>query len=672
MEELLLRVYDTDGIYSKAIPRNIAVSNIDLKECDQSSSAHQDIGIYNLEVIKEIKQPTISLYNCKVEIVPEIGYCGDDGWYTYKYSGKDLDPYNIGLTKEECQLLVQRQEVTILLTYGTVTTNLTVKGNNRWAVTSKKTLIGTVKFDASCRGKTLVDHTGVKRENLIYGARVSTTALLYTGTYLKATNKIVVKGLIHFEATQSGQFEEPTLGTFFYNYTDIPSSECEFFRSVYRGKGNWFKSNRTNGLDLVRIRDNQQNSLMTFLLTNATLVCGRQGYATTEDNFYIIMYQDKPYRSEAKDIVAGDITDNDQIVNRFRTLHFDVNTLIEKDFWEISLKICESEKRQMTNYISILGNKFGEASGAINAYIVGTQILNQGAASYIIAGNEMNATVRRINECCEELPIFLNIKDGSKIEVYSDPRTSIIKPYCSPRACDDVFPYVYHVETYQSQNNPTKTLFLCTTNSPSISICQNSFDKLSVPNLRSKTHISESFKLRNTKPYLVDHETMQKHHQAMLMHGAKSSIEAATAKEFVRSSPIELPKVVGSPTIKSGFQGITSLIVEGIKSIFTGLISKILAGIASIVIAAVICLVVIKFSLWIVQRVSTLSTSTTREEDAREFKMHIQITSKLESIERNIELLNKEHLKYKAVHQNILKKLNDTIAKIDRISPGLN
>ena len=105
MEELLLRVYDTDGIYSKAIPRNIAVSNIDLKECDQSSSAHQDIGIYNLEVIKEIKQPMISLYNCKVEIVPEIGYCGDDGWYTYKYSGKDLDPYNIGLTKEELNII---------------------------------------------------------------------------------------------------------------------------------------------------------------------------------------------------------------------------------------------------------------------------------------------------------------------------------------------------------------------------------------------------------------------------------------------------------------------------------------------------------------------------------------------------------------------------------------
>ena len=159
--------------------------------------------------------------------------------------------------------------------------------------------------------------------------------------------------------------------------------------------------------------------MMIFQLTTPIKICNYDGYRTEEDEYFIVILKEKQ-KTNISHASAGIVTDRDVDVNRIRTLHLDTNIAIEQDIRKILSKLCISEKRLLQGLMSVGGGDFGETGGTVDFNMMGRQISNRGAASYIISGNPMKATLRSIEECCEELPIYLYHTNGEVAEAFAE------------------------------------------------------------------------------------------------------------------------------------------------------------------------------------------------------------------------------------------------------------
>ena len=597
----LLRVYDTDGSYSGKTPAHVAVSNIEIKECSFSRNTFIPDGLRHLEVLKKPRNFKISVLNCKVKITPELGYCGHDGGFSYHYQAAFLKPYDAPIDANQCSTLVKGMPLSIALTYGNKSGRVVISGNNRWPVTKRETIFGQVNSDASCTGETMTSSNGSKNKRVIYSVWVETTAVKYEGTIIPAAKKIVVRNVIYMNFSQTGTHTDQELGTFYYNYTHIPKTECDQFRVVYRGDGLLLKANKGRRPSIIRVRDSEQNDIMIFQLTTPIKICNYDGYRTEEDEYFIVILKEKQ-KTNIPHATAGIVTDRDVDVNRIRTLHLDTNIAIEQDIRRILSKLCISEKRLLQGLMSVIGGDFGETEGTVDFNMVGRQISNRGAASYIISGNPMKATLRSMEECCEELPIYLHHTNGEVAEAFSDPRTSVIRPYCSPRTCDSIFPYVYYAESYIEDNQSTSRVLFCTYDSAKVIPCKKLPTKLRITEFSTQTHISKS--LKSQKPQILEPAQMRTHHLTMLLQDAKTSVVTTAAKAFVAQTSMKLTEL---PTIKkpwfdeilgtlaSSFTPISSLynhLTNYVKNtwaqVLTGGIVVISAGIAATVLACVL------------------------------------------------------------------------------------
>ena len=132
----------------------------------------------------------------------------------------------------------------------------------------------------------------------------------------------------------------------------------------------------------------------------------------------------------------------------------------------------------MLSHLSMIAGNRGMMRNYLPGSPMGVEISNQGVVTYLTYGVPLKANVRDIDECCMQLPIVLSLDNGMRKNVFADPITSVIQPYCTRRVCNKAEPYVYRVEHIRAGGNEIG--YLCSKGQPSIEMCDNFPGKLSI------------------------------------------------------------------------------------------------------------------------------------------------------------------------------------------------
>lgn len=216
---------------------------------------------------------------------------------------------------------------------------------------------------------------------------------------------------------------------------------------------------------------------MTVTIEGNATICGHPGYRTSQENYYLVFYPESSQPSliteeDIRDISVYKIDDTDILKNRMTTMILGLTLKLQSDFVATIRSICKTKEESLKNYLSMLGQGHGKSAGKLSNMTDGVEIMNFGAVSYLVSGQMMAVSVHHHNTCYEELPITIPYAANNETEVFMDPRTMIIRPYCTQRVCDPIFPYYYYVKLRNNSDIGGTPTFLCTTGTPHLGPCE--------------------------------------------------------------------------------------------------------------------------------------------------------------------------------------------------------
>ena len=464
-------------------------------------------------------------------------------------------------------------------------------------------------LDGDCQGGVLVDKQNNQHKNVVYDIEVTIKTNNVTGTF--GNGEIRIKDLGRFRAHSDGEFSNNKLGQFFYNFEELPVTECDLFKLLQSGKAIIHKSRQeTEYQEIISVVGARNDSIVTLLLDQEKEICGRKGYSTNEDGLFIVIEDgSKKKQPPIPPISFHDFSESDVINSRITTMFLDLGKKLHEDFHSTLREICISRTMAVTNLLSSVGQ---QSTGLLDTQ-AGVEIIPQGATSYIVWGNPLPARLRSHHHCCAELPILVESPDGTTHNTYMDPRTSVIRPYCTRRACDPSFPYTYHIKVYKSMHDSEGiSQYLCTSSTPKITKCGTSSPVLPIMQKNITLEITKMMNKESLNPKLVSEDTLRAHHNFMLTRGAQWSIMADTAQEFVRDSPDKLHKVMSSSPTSSTFSMFKTGLFQSLAPYFSRLWTDFISIIAGILIIMIIIFLVHRLIVMILKRMTHHELPTKR------------------------------------------------------------
>ena len=671
MEDTIIRVYDTDGFLSQSVPRHVGISNMETQNCKDIEALYDVQETHQVQVVKKVDYPVVVLQYCNVKVRPALIFCGHDGIYRYQYPGVELKERQIRITRSQCGQLINDEPVVLQYEHGSLRGNITIEGGSKVQTSIRKTILGERYVDGDCKGGILVDGKDHLHKNVIYDVEVTLRTDNITGTY--SNGVIRVKDLVSFKAETHGNFVSSKLGQIFYNFDDMPTTECNYYKRLNSGKAIVHKARQTPEYqDIISVMETDNSSMVTLLLDQDIEICGRKGYSTNEEGLFVVIDELKGKgKPLIPDISSYDFSENDVINSRITTMFLDLGKKLRKDFHSTLQEICISRKAAVINAVSSYGQQGN--TGLLDTHI-GVEVITQGAVSYMVWGNPLPAKIRQNNQCCIEMPIMVQSSDGTAVPTYMDPRTSVIRPYCTRRACDPSLPYTYHVKVYKSARDAEgESQYFCTRSTPEITKCEDRPLVFPIMNQNITMEVDSMLSKKTINPRLVSKETLKAHHDFMLTRGAQWSIMADTAKDFVDDSPDILSKVVSDSSTSDTFLTFKTSLFQSLAPYFSRLWTDIMTIVAGILVFLVVLAIVHRLIIMGLKRMTHLELPTRELGFSLGGKRIVKHMDKRhENLEEELRKLTTENLRNEAKWNRVMDKIDnvrDRLVTIEEENP---
>ena len=590
-------VYDTDTFYSKTIPNVTSYSNLETNSCEMIADTYDEGTPVNTKIIKHKRFFDTKISHCLIEIVGSTLYCGSNLITTYQIPGMQLAKQRIDVSKEECEQLVSGNSVEVPYEYGSAKGNVTL---NKRGTGIKQVLLGKRLADGACEGAAFITTENKLFKSIIYEVEARIVARQELAIFNKVENSITTPNIIKVKVNKHGSNRDEELGQFFYNYSVLPKDSCAEFRLIHEGLGLLYKPKSESGSRTVISTRDKHGSIITLLLEDKASICNNTGHSTNEDDIFVLIGENIKTGDYIKTVSSSDVSDFDQLNARVSTIYIELVLKLQEDFQLYLYELCKAKEMSMLSHLSMMAGNRGLMYNYLPGSPMGIEVSNQGAVTYFIYGTKMNASLRSIDECCSELPISLLTEDGSKFEVFADPITSVIKPYCTQRICDSTEPYVYRVEFCNETSGHIR--YLCTKGTPTISMCEAP-SKLSIRLERIKSAIPKLQK-KFLNPSAYSKKDLQSHHLNKLIGNAKISIDAETAHNFVRESPVQLPLVLSSNLEGSAFERFRKGVIEKVVPYFSGFWMSVISTLVGGMLTTLLCYVFFKLLVCLLKRSS--------------------------------------------------------------------
>ena len=542
VQDETIQVYDTEGSYSGSIPASIGISNTDIEQCRTENITQNSTKVY-AKLLKFDGKPKTSVLHCSLRVEGSTFYCGNDGAYTYIYPGKPIKPQWMLISRDECQRLVLGEKIRVRYEYGSLKGHLNITTRRRGINTIAETVLGKRFNNGACIGGALVDDDAKLHSNMIYDIRIEAITRYVEAEYSLDSNTLTIPGEIQMEPHASGTTVDQDLGQFFYNISHLPRSKCDQYSKIWSGPAEILEPRVTNE-SVIIFRDSKGHIRISVALRSAINICTSMGYTTQEKGIMVLLLNKTNQALVFKNTTSQEFTRYDTIKTRFSTMYFDLSLSLQKDFRTTLYQICEARKLLLLHHLSTVGTGVNTALIDPNDAPPGVETLARGAITYVLVGSPLRAKVRNIDHCCNELAIQIRLKNGSVIDTFADPRTSIIKPYCTYRVCDGGFPYMYQLRVINETSPDVQHKYICTGSSPELIECQKRPLKMNPALTNVDLEVDQLLQSHRANPEINVTEAIKLHHKAILVDYAEETIVANTAYDFVRNNPVKLARIV--------------------------------------------------------------------------------------------------------------------------------
>lgn len=71
-----IQAYDIDGTYSGVMPERVPISNVDIEDCSKVESLYLPPEKMNVQLLKNVIHPLISINHCRLRSTLEAEHCG--------------------------------------------------------------------------------------------------------------------------------------------------------------------------------------------------------------------------------------------------------------------------------------------------------------------------------------------------------------------------------------------------------------------------------------------------------------------------------------------------------------------------------------------------------------------------------------------------------------------
>ena len=570
--ELTLIGYDTSGGYSKELPASRAISNVEDKgNCSETISAYQSVVSGRGKLLQAIQEPKISLKHCQIQYQVVILDCATRK-RDVQLNGGVSEYQTLAVEKDTCNRLYDGEYVNI-----TIDEMFYLGLESTLGETKKQVheVMGTSQ-SGTCNG-VRKSFRGKAYNNVVFEIHTETYIEMAAAVFSQETQEIIIPNKLRFHPNDQEAQIDVISGTYIYNSQDIPKKECDYYKVILTGELTMHTPREEkDNLETIITIQSKENVKITLMKIGEIEVCGQKLYSTSESRMFIVPEQEITSPSPFSEIELPDVDELNDLRGRVSSISLVMSMKVSDDFRKAFKSICESRQEALHSYFNMMADNQGRTTSTFGRLPQGVEVMNSGAASFLIHGTPLKLKLRSYpDQCCKELPVAVLVSNGGNSSAFMDPRNSIIRPYCSPRPCNSFLPYYYKVnyipksvltdseDVSMEEREHSKDIWFMTEGTPHVVTCSEPPKELSVMDKTFHSQIEDIMKKESARQVIHDPAKLASQRLAVLVGAARESIMASTAQKVTKLAPGKLPYIMTHHVKDLGMEKLQSTILNG-------------------------------------------------------------------------------------------------------------
>lgn len=403
------------------------ISLLTIEECNvKVPEIHHESEDIQLLEINEVA--TIHIYQCKINIVQSIYYCGMFSHLSLVPGG--LSSFIIEITQEEC-LKIQNNG-TYLLPNSKLISDIRANASTR----GTEVIAGVLDSNGYCKG-THYSYGSNSWNDVIVMHAFEFTILDYFGSVRLEDNQVILRNNILCPYLQR-QCMDVEFGMSFWDL--IPDTSCETmkYNVLYEGSATKIQ-NLVSHNDSTRIiyTVNSEEVLFALEITEPISVCGYDGFQTEHPRLLIAKKTISGYPFNKGTVNSRNLNLLTYVNTKFVYVERHIKSQIESLYTNLILKKCELERDVLKMQLAVAHHHPAEFA-FMRMKRLGYTAISRGEVIYIIKCQPVEVTIRKTTRCFNELPV--NYNNNS---YFMTPTTHLLQEYGTEIPCSPILSPAY-------------------------------------------------------------------------------------------------------------------------------------------------------------------------------------------------------------------------------------
>lgn len=414
-----------------------AVSLLGVKECNLEYKTPNSTRV-PVQLLQLSDYGSTEVIQCKVEISRTIYHCGMHSHVSIVHNGRADYLHETGYTA----CLRMFQYGTFLLGPGEIIDGL--KANR--TTTRSVTMAGKVQIDGTCEGTQYSDPYGTW-SGVVVQASIKISLKSHFAPVKLNSAKIVLKSGTVCNLADSFCLD-PDDG---YSYWQpMPTSSCNFnqYDVLYDGPATKITTENSETTSPVVYSLTTQDITFALTTTKKQSLCGYTLLRTEHPKLFILEIKGGDVFAKRGPISIHNLDIFTYMNSKFVYVEKHIRSQLAALYHNVIQQKCELERQVLTNALSFATTQPDEFAYRLLKE-PGYMAITAGEAVHIIRCIPVETTVRKTQECFNELPV--TVRNAS---LFLTPKSRILTKFGNERECSAEVPVLYRIEDTWIQFTP--------------------------------------------------------------------------------------------------------------------------------------------------------------------------------------------------------------------------
>ncbi|APG78725.1 putative glycoprotein [Hubei chuvirus-like virus 3] len=412
--------------------RSINVSTIALDkvpDCQMNSRSASQKKV-TIQLIQLADSYPVHVYQCKVNILRHITYCGMHS-HSSEVRGGLLSYVKI-MGKSECESL--HKELRMAISHSSIIDGLRPNSTSTHSVT----LAGSINSDGKCEGSDYSDLYG-SWARVVVSATVTITLSDYTASSDTVNDQIHLRSGLSCKASE-GSCMDTEAGYTIWTGTTRTRCDANVHLVLYEGTAMRYTSRSPHEKDVITYMVEDGSRIFGLRITGPYDACSFNAYTTEHPKLIIVPEEKRPFYFQKRPLMVDSMDMMAYVNAKFVYVEKRHERSYNALYKELNQQRCRLERKVLKNMLSI-----ATIDPTAFAYMYmdspGYTAVTLGEVIHLIQCSPIEVTIRQTPLCYSELPVTWNNES-----FFLTARSRLIQKYGTETDCDDTLSSRYRIE----------------------------------------------------------------------------------------------------------------------------------------------------------------------------------------------------------------------------------